>query len=56
VERGTVGWEDGYHVSWIRNGVPLTSATRYGAVTNTSDNLFLGSGSTSTADADMIYN
>jgi prepilin-type N-terminal cleavage/methylation domain-containing protein len=60
--RGTVGWNDN-HVSFESSSVLGT--TRFGAVTNTSDNLFIGttsaesiSGSivTSTANADMIYN
>jgi hypothetical protein len=50
---GTVGWYDGPPKF---TSVPLLGTSRYGAVTNTSDNLFLGNGSTSTADADMIYN
>jgi prepilin-type N-terminal cleavage/methylation domain-containing protein len=57
--RGTVGWNDN-HVSFESNSILGT--TRYGAVTNTSDNLFVGNGTenattvTSTANADMLYN
>jgi prepilin-type N-terminal cleavage/methylation domain-containing protein len=57
--RGSVGWNDN-HVSFESNSILGTS--RYGAVTNSSDNLFVGNGSEnpttvcSTANADMIYN
>ncbi len=57
--RGSVGWNDN-HVSFESNAILGTS--RYGAVTNTSDNLFVSNGSEnptlvcSTANADMIYN
>jgi prepilin-type N-terminal cleavage/methylation domain-containing protein len=57
--RGTVGWNDN-HVSFESSAILGT--TRFGAVTNTSDNLFVGNGTenattvTSTANADLIYN